>query len=522
MATITITPLNTPFLSTSHTSVDDFLDAPPTPASICDFYPNVPLPLHFGDDPFATSIGFANGQPLLHPLDIHYPSCSHAHLHGGGDLKLEDLFPLIEDNPVTSQTAVDCSALTAINIGNGPAGVTWDHGLPSPARSIHDGLESMDFGELRLGCDSGFDGISAENGRMTSGSEDGSGLADVLCPSENFAAAPETIPVFDGDLSSFTGGMTHGDTVSALFGHEMVPSSPIVTHQVSSSPIAPPTVLVKLEDHVKPYSPPVSPILPLDTPPLWPLSTTFPKSERGMMRHSGLPSPSESMSSSSSYFDDPLCNTGNTHRRTLSNASTTSTTSLPPIIPTPTPVRINLRTKSAHVARAPRKAKSVATAKTPKPPVKAPTQQRTSYPAIYKCEFPGCAKVFTRSYNLKSHRKIHTGDELFLCPYCPSRFTRGHDLKRHVRLHTNERPFRCPNCDRSFSRSDALKRHVKVDACHGREAEPEPEAEHGEEDEQQQQDVTEDMTEDERETEADVEAVKEQEDEEGVWSGDSE
>ncbi|KAJ3295890.1 Metallothionein expression activator, partial [Borealophlyctis nickersoniae] len=56
---------------------------------------------------------------------------------------------------------------------------------------------------------------------------------------------------------------------------------------------------------------------------------------------------------------------------------------------------------------------------------------RITHPAIYKCEYPGCTKVFTRSYNLKSHQKIHTGDELFLCEYCPSRFTRGHDLKRH-------------------------------------------------------------------------------------------
>ncbi|KAJ1560375.1 hypothetical protein HK096_008990 [Nowakowskiella sp. JEL0078] len=84
----------------------------------------------------------------------------------------------------------------------------------------------------------------------------------------------------------------------------------------------------------------------------------------------------------------------------------------------------------------------------------------------YRCDIPGCEKMFTRRYNLKSHHlSIHAGERPFGCPNCTSSFSRQHDLKRHVRsVHSDTRPHKCPHCTLTFARSDALKRHLGVEA----------------------------------------------------------
>ncbi|KAF9350869.1 hypothetical protein BGX26_011008 [Mortierella sp. AD094] len=82
---------------------------------------------------------------------------------------------------------------------------------------------------------------------------------------------------------------------------------------------------------------------------------------------------------------------------------------------------------------------------------------------VYKCEYEGCTKSFSRPYNLNSHVKTHTNQRPFRCDYCDRQFARLHDKNRHERLHRGVRPFACDRCQHHFARTDALNRHLKVE-----------------------------------------------------------
>ena len=41
-------------------------------------------------------------------------------------------------------------------------------------------------------------------------------------------------------------------------------------------------------------------------------------------------------------------------------------------------------------------------------------------------------------------------------------FTRSEHLARHKRKHTGERPFTCPYCSKNFSRLDNLRQHKQT------------------------------------------------------------
>ncbi|XP_063072057.1 zinc finger protein 420-like isoform X2 [Engraulis encrasicolus] len=85
-------------------------------------------------------------------------------------------------------------------------------------------------------------------------------------------------------------------------------------------------------------------------------------------------------------------------------------------------------------------------------------KQDTKRPRKYPCL--ECDKVFTSSYHLRSHQKLHTGLTPHACPHCDKTFQQKAGLTTHLNIHTGNQPFECSSCRKKFFRVSALVDHL--------------------------------------------------------------
>lgn len=72
-------------------------------------------------------------------------------------------------------------------------------------------------------------------------------------------------------------------------------------------------------------------------------------------------------------------------------------------------------------------------------PIRKRVQSQAQNQGEYTCDTPGCGKTFGKKFNLKAHKRVHTGDEPFECsfPLCGKRFKWKSSLTFHEGLHLN-------------------------------------------------------------------------------------
>ncbi|XP_033621939.1 zinc finger protein 865 [Fukomys damarensis] len=73
-----------------------------------------------------------------------------------------------------------------------------------------------------------------------------------------------------------------------------------------------------------------------------------------------------------------------------------------------------------------------------------------------------CGRGFLRSWYLRQHRVVHTGERAFKCGVCAKRFAQSSSLAEHRRLHAVARPQRCGACGKTFRYRSNLLEHQRL------------------------------------------------------------
>ena len=73
-----------------------------------------------------------------------------------------------------------------------------------------------------------------------------------------------------------------------------------------------------------------------------------------------------------------------------------------------------------------------------------------------------CNKTSIRTYNLKVHHCVHSGECPYPCDVCNKTYRCTCSLKVHQRVRTGERPYHCDVCNKTFRVMEHLKVHKLV------------------------------------------------------------
>jgi len=54
---------------------------------------------------------------------------------------------------------------------------------------------------------------------------------------------------------------------------------------------------------------------------------------------------------------------------------------------------------------------------------------------LLTCNYDGCGKQFTKTWNILDHFKVHTGEKPYRCRECRKVFSQKGNLTKHMKLH---------------------------------------------------------------------------------------